>query len=204
MVKTMPASQLHDPDVEKSQNHHPHSTNGDKADSDSAMIDVFRWSRCKKPLPQKVMRTIGIPLPLEHVEVFSSLCFISFPMETGCEPVAIESNAPVTSLHFFFLGKKKNLVSVQHACIFALISVFPLHPRPYIAAHSWLANSCRIIQFVKVTICFHYTVIENLLFLFRCWRRTWTGKIYNGRKPVFGLQGRNILLHGCISCQRIN
>ncbi|XP_022717557.1 zinc finger CCCH domain-containing protein 13-like isoform X2 [Durio zibethinus] len=28
-----------------------------------------RWSRCKKPLPQKVMRSIGIPLPLEHVEV---------------------------------------------------------------------------------------------------------------------------------------
>ncbi|KAL6225580.1 hypothetical protein ACLB2K_004429 [Fragaria x ananassa] len=31
--------------------------------------DVFRWSRCKKPLPQKVTRSLGIPLPLEHVEV---------------------------------------------------------------------------------------------------------------------------------------
>ncbi|RYR06921.1 hypothetical protein Ahy_B05g074237 isoform B [Arachis hypogaea] len=68
MVKTTPSSQLHNPDAEKSQNHH-HSANGDKADSDSVMIDVFRWSRCKKPLPQKVMRTIGIPLPPEHVEV---------------------------------------------------------------------------------------------------------------------------------------
>ncbi|XP_061349562.1 uncharacterized protein LOC133294824 [Gastrolobium bilobum] len=69
VLKATPATQLHDPDIEKSQNHHPHSTNGEKADSDNVLIDVFRWSRCKKPLPQKVMRTIGIPLPLEHVEV---------------------------------------------------------------------------------------------------------------------------------------
>ncbi|XP_054809762.1 uncharacterized protein LOC129311453 [Prosopis cineraria] len=68
MVKT-PASQSHDADTEKSQNHHSHSANGDKSESDNVMIDVFRWSRCKKPLPQKAMRTIGIPLPLEHVEV---------------------------------------------------------------------------------------------------------------------------------------
>lgn len=70
MVKAIPASQLQDPDTEKSQNHHPHSTNGDKADSDTVTVDVFRWSRCKKPLPQKVMRAVGIPLPLEYVEVF--------------------------------------------------------------------------------------------------------------------------------------
>nr|XP_004512628.1 uncharacterized protein LOC101505404 [Cicer arietinum]XP_004512629.1 uncharacterized protein LOC101505404 [Cicer arietinum] len=69
MVKDVPATQLHEPDTEKSQNHHLHSTNGEKADSDNVMIDVFRWSCCKKPLPQKVMRTIGIPLPLEYVEV---------------------------------------------------------------------------------------------------------------------------------------
>ncbi|KAK7314855.1 hypothetical protein VNO77_33383 [Canavalia gladiata] len=69
MVKAIPATQMLDPDIEKSQNHHPHSSNVDKADSDNIMIDVFRWSRCKKPLPQKVMRSMGIPLPLEHVEV---------------------------------------------------------------------------------------------------------------------------------------
>ncbi|KAL2967585.1 hypothetical protein AAZX31_16G184400 [Glycine max] len=70
MVKAIPATQMHDPDTEKSQNHHHHHhpANGDKADSD-VMVDVFRWSRCKNPLPQKLMRTIGIPLPLEHVEV---------------------------------------------------------------------------------------------------------------------------------------
>lgn len=69
MVKAIPATQLHDSDIGKSQNHHMHSTNGDKADSDNVTIDVFRWSRCKKPLPQEVMHTVGIPLPLEHVEV---------------------------------------------------------------------------------------------------------------------------------------
>ncbi|XP_019452366.1 PREDICTED: uncharacterized protein LOC109354365 [Lupinus angustifolius] len=69
MMKTTPATQLDDTGAEKSQNHLPHSENGEKNDSNNVMIDAFRWSRCKKPLPQKVMRTIGIPLPLEHVEV---------------------------------------------------------------------------------------------------------------------------------------
>ncbi|XWS16754.1 hypothetical protein CRYUN_Cryun33cG0005900 [Craigia yunnanensis] len=69
MVKATQASQAHEADTEKSQNHHSHSSNGEKNDSDNIVIDVFRWSRCKKPLPQKVMRSIGIPLPLEHVEV---------------------------------------------------------------------------------------------------------------------------------------
>nr|VDC78515.1 unnamed protein product [Brassica rapa] len=51
----------------KSQNHLP--SNGDKTESDNSIIDVFRWSRCKKPLPQKLMRSIGFPLPPDHVEV---------------------------------------------------------------------------------------------------------------------------------------
>ncbi|KAK8677049.1 hypothetical protein V6N13_142605 [Hibiscus sabdariffa] len=68
-VKATAASQAHDADTDKSQNHHSHSSNGEKNDSDNILIDVFRWSRCKKPLPQKVMHSIGIPLPLEHVEV---------------------------------------------------------------------------------------------------------------------------------------
>ncbi|XP_061369463.1 uncharacterized protein LOC133312306 [Gastrolobium bilobum] len=67
MVKATPATQLHDPGAEKS--NHPHSANGEKNDCYNVMIDAFRWSRCKKPLPQNVMRTIGIPLPPEHVEV---------------------------------------------------------------------------------------------------------------------------------------
>ncbi|CAI0430968.1 unnamed protein product [Linum tenue] len=55
-------------DAEKSHSHPPpHSSNGDS--SDSILFDAFRWSRCKKPLPQKLMRSVGIPLPPEHVEV---------------------------------------------------------------------------------------------------------------------------------------
>ncbi|OMO79104.1 Histone deacetylation protein Rxt3, partial [Corchorus capsularis] len=69
MVKATPPSQAHEADPEKSQNHHSHSSNVEKTEADNIMIDVFRWSRCKKPLPQKVMRSIGIPLPVEHVEV---------------------------------------------------------------------------------------------------------------------------------------
>ncbi|KAJ0266118.1 hypothetical protein HA466_0001680 [Hirschfeldia incana] len=46
-----------------------HVTNVDKTDSDNSIIDVFRWSRCKKPLPQELMRSIGFPLPPDHVEV---------------------------------------------------------------------------------------------------------------------------------------
>ncbi|CAL5324106.1 unnamed protein product [Camellia sinensis] len=72
MVKAATSSQTHDMETEKSHTHNLHSTNGERTgaiDGDSVLIDVFRWSRCKKPLPQKVMRSIGIPLPLEHLEV---------------------------------------------------------------------------------------------------------------------------------------
>ncbi|GFP97333.1 hypothetical protein PHJA_001877400 [Phtheirospermum japonicum] len=48
-----------------------HLSNGEKhaVDGDSSVVDVFRWSRCKRHLPQKIMQSIGIPLSLEHVEV---------------------------------------------------------------------------------------------------------------------------------------
>ncbi|KAM0013432.1 hypothetical protein Hdeb2414_s0044g00743101 [Helianthus debilis subsp. tardiflorus] len=35
------------------------------------MMDVFRWSLCKKPLPQTLMCSIGIPLLPEHLKVIS-------------------------------------------------------------------------------------------------------------------------------------
>ncbi|KAL6492650.1 hypothetical protein OROGR_033219 [Orobanche gracilis] len=60
----------------RSQSHHPHLSNGERhvADGDSStVVDVFRWSRCKRHLPQKIMQSIGIPLPLEHVEYYSRL-----------------------------------------------------------------------------------------------------------------------------------
>ncbi|KAI5444877.1 hypothetical protein KIW84_013232 [Lathyrus oleraceus] len=71
IVKAKPPTQLHDPDIKKSPNHQLHSTNGNKSDSDNVVVDVFRWSRCKKILPQRLMRTVGIPLPLEYVEVLA-------------------------------------------------------------------------------------------------------------------------------------
>lgn len=69
MVKS--TSHAHEMETEKLQTHVLHSTNGERSamDGDSVMIDVFRWSRCKKPLPQIYMRSIGIPLALEHLEV---------------------------------------------------------------------------------------------------------------------------------------
>ncbi|KAL0917913.1 hypothetical protein M5K25_013021 [Dendrobium thyrsiflorum] len=33
------------------------------------IADMFRWSQCKKVLPEKMMRSIGIPLPTEHLVV---------------------------------------------------------------------------------------------------------------------------------------
>ncbi|KAJ8765292.1 hypothetical protein K2173_011989 [Erythroxylum novogranatense] len=68
MVKAGQCTLPHE-ETEKVHNHHQHSSNGDKTDSDTVLIDAFRWSRCKKPLPQKVMRSVGIPLPVEYVEV---------------------------------------------------------------------------------------------------------------------------------------
>ncbi|XP_010674314.2 uncharacterized protein LOC104890503 [Beta vulgaris subsp. vulgaris] len=70
IVKASSVSQTHEPESDKSQNH-VQSANGERntAEGDNMVVDMFRWSRCKKPLPQKFMRTIGIPLPVEHVEV---------------------------------------------------------------------------------------------------------------------------------------
>ena len=47
-----------------------HGNNGPDHGSRSDHIsDVFRLSRCKKPLPQKLMLSVGVPLPAEYVEV---------------------------------------------------------------------------------------------------------------------------------------
>ncbi|VFQ99418.1 unnamed protein product [Cuscuta campestris] len=74
MVKATAISHAHE--VESEKHHHIHhvtpSVSGEKnvvVDGENVVVDVFRWSRCKKPLPQKMMRSFGIPLPLDHVEV---------------------------------------------------------------------------------------------------------------------------------------
>eukprot|EP00268_Persea_americana_P057888 TRINITY_DN6962_c0_g1_i3.p1 TRINITY_DN6962_c0_g1~~TRINITY_DN6962_c0_g1_i3.p1 ORF type:complete len:805 (+),score=176.33 TRINITY_DN6962_c0_g1_i3:148-2562(+) len=65
------SSQAPELESEKLQNHNPHAPQiSDRNPTDrDGIIDVFRWSRCKRPLPQKVMRSVGIPLPVEHLEV---------------------------------------------------------------------------------------------------------------------------------------
>ncbi|MCL7039629.1 hypothetical protein MKW94_018318 [Papaver nudicaule] len=71
--KTVSAiSHIPESDKEKHQSHHnSHASNGERSlvERETVVIDAFRWSRCKKILPQRVMRSIGIPLPPEHLEV---------------------------------------------------------------------------------------------------------------------------------------
>ncbi|CAK8565173.1 unnamed protein product [Lathyrus sativus] len=55
MVKAIQATQLHNPDIKNSPNHQLHSTNGNKSDSDNVVVDVFRWSPCKKVLPKRLI-----------------------------------------------------------------------------------------------------------------------------------------------------
>ncbi|XP_042507442.1 titin homolog isoform X2 [Macadamia integrifolia] len=70
MVNTMTTYQASDAMSEKLHPHSCNAQNGERShDRETMVVDVFRWSRCKKPLPQKVMRSIGIPLSLEHLEV---------------------------------------------------------------------------------------------------------------------------------------
>lgn len=74
MIKATPASQTHDSETDKSLTQNSHVTNGERGsvDGESVYIDGFRWSRCKNLHPQTKMMSIGIPLPLELVEVISS------------------------------------------------------------------------------------------------------------------------------------
>ncbi|RWW80778.1 hypothetical protein BHE74_00010855 [Ensete ventricosum] len=64
---------------EKLQNHGSHVQNGDRNSTERESItDVFRWSCCKRALPEQLMRSSGIPLPVEHLEVcFSKLANVS-------------------------------------------------------------------------------------------------------------------------------
>lgn len=74
MVKAQSSSQVHEAETDKCQNHEAHASNGEKnsVDGDNFGSDVFRWSRCKTPLPQKFMRSVGVPLPFEYLEVVLS------------------------------------------------------------------------------------------------------------------------------------
>ncbi|KAL1536571.1 U1 small nuclear ribonucleoprotein 70 kDa [Salvia divinorum] len=70
VVKAATASHAHGSETGKPQTNSAHSINGERSvDGESTVVDIFRWSRCRRPLPHKSMQSIGIPLPLEHVEV---------------------------------------------------------------------------------------------------------------------------------------
>ena len=58
-----------------------HLGNGERSmdidnNNSNNVTDVFRWSQCKKPLPQTLMLSIGIPLPPEHLEVLIFYIYI--------------------------------------------------------------------------------------------------------------------------------
>lgn len=66
------------------------NNNSNTSNNYNNMMDVFRWSLCKKPLPQTVMRSIGIPLPPDHLQVifhsalFHSIRFYSITCSSSC------------------------------------------------------------------------------------------------------------------------
>ncbi|WOK96541.1 hypothetical protein Cni_G05248 [Canna indica] len=66
----MLTSQTMESEYDKVHNHVSHVQNGERNSSERESItDVFRWSRCKKAFPEKLLRSLGIPLPVEHLEV---------------------------------------------------------------------------------------------------------------------------------------
>lgn len=67
------SSNASEAEAEKHQSGSHHSQNGDRASMDHEIRDVFRWSRCKKAMPESAMRSVGIPLPLDQLEVLSTL-----------------------------------------------------------------------------------------------------------------------------------
>ncbi|XP_051140373.1 uncharacterized protein LOC127257893 [Andrographis paniculata] len=71
MTKTGTAPHAHGLETGRTQAHNSHLPNGEKnaVDGESSVVDIFRWSFCKRPIPQKSMLSIGIPLPLDHIEV---------------------------------------------------------------------------------------------------------------------------------------
>ncbi|CAD6244957.1 unnamed protein product [Miscanthus lutarioriparius] len=63
------SSNASESETEKHQSGSHHSQNGDRGYVEHELRDVFRWSRCKKAMPENAMRSIGIPLPADQLEV---------------------------------------------------------------------------------------------------------------------------------------
>ncbi|KAL8031023.1 hypothetical protein ABFS82_13G000100 [Erythranthe guttata] len=72
VIKAAPAAQAQGAETGRIQTHNTsHVTNVERnaVDGETTVVDIFRWSHCKRNTPQKIMQSIGIPLPLEHIEV---------------------------------------------------------------------------------------------------------------------------------------
>ncbi|XP_073129825.1 uncharacterized protein [Henckelia pumila] len=71
VVKVPTTPYVHGSETGKTQTYNSHHSNGERnvLDGESTMVDIFRWSHCKRPLPQKIMQNMGIPLPIEYLEV---------------------------------------------------------------------------------------------------------------------------------------
>jgi hypothetical protein len=76
------SSNASESETEKHQSGSHHSQNGDRGCVEHELRDVFRWSRCKKAMPESAMRSIGIPLPADQLEVFSTLSVMR--LEVSC------------------------------------------------------------------------------------------------------------------------
>ncbi|KAJ6816371.1 DNA ligase 1 [Iris pallida] len=64
------STQAPEPEHEKRHNDSSHVQNGDRTLPDREnIVDVFRWSRCKKIYPAEIMLSMGIPLRVEDLEV---------------------------------------------------------------------------------------------------------------------------------------
>ncbi|KZV39805.1 hypothetical protein F511_28730 [Dorcoceras hygrometricum] len=71
VVKVPTVPYVHGSETGRTQTYNSHHSNGERnaLDCESTVVDIFRWSLCKRPLPQKIMQNMGIPLPIEFMEV---------------------------------------------------------------------------------------------------------------------------------------
>ncbi|KAF3334913.1 Transcriptional regulatory protein rxt3 [Carex littledalei] len=69
LYRTPTSSDVQNNHSSSSHNHH-HTQNGTGSiEQKEELVDTFRWARCRKPLPDNSMRSLGLPLPPEHLEI---------------------------------------------------------------------------------------------------------------------------------------
>lgn len=69
LYRTPTSSDVQNNHSSSSHNHH-HTQNGTGSiEQKEELVDTFRWARCRKPLPDNATRSLGLPLPPEHLEI---------------------------------------------------------------------------------------------------------------------------------------